>query len=1412
MDFGEIEGMDIADLLQMYTSAQVQFAEALANDSIPLQIEIATRSVIAEASIKLGVYLSRQPLLEDAVQHLDAILRRIPQVSPDRVYVLNKLCEAEYELYCLTGSQRPLDDSVTYGRQANDVSAATGGEESLDLHVEILTNLGHSLVQRFELRKNPPDLEDSIACKREILRKIRKDSERYLTTINNLASSLRLRYLCTLDEENEREAINLFRELLSSAEPGTKLHGMAIGQLGASAAMKFRVEKNPEVLDEAIASCNVGLEVNVPGQDGWLEMLSLLVELCTEKFNHTGDLEDMETLVHNSCRFFDSIPTSHHKKGDQLLAHLKRLRECAFTVKDVGILKNIIDKGRIAFESMPVDYPDKARSQLEYSHILGHQYFLSGSLQHLICLVEYALVVSDDFNGSTRASSSLQAPEVNVYWYPNLVSSLKVLAEASAENSMRQLAEGELLARFKSSYNFENRNYAFMALDELYEYNATRLRILATVAADGVDLINEEIEEKISELSLGYDEPVEEEDEMEKTLREIFNMVPGQRLVNIDPRNGHMVFDIKDYVKAQFLKDDTPRSPSELLANDERLEQKLFRKAGLAGRRTNPGLCYWCQWLCRILDPEDVGFDFVAEDSSIPSIGHWKTILFRKSECAVCNLAASLITTAKGQLHTYFDKIEERGKRIRYTLGRLSDGEGVLRVDVGLSYAGELRLLTPKNFREALRQAWEDDTNTPLALETLLEDVDGPVNDNGGQQIDFRLMRRWLKDCDHNHGPNCNHPRPGNRIKTEIPLFFIDVVQECLVTGTTSDQYFVLSYTWGKVNMHMTLLENVEERKRPGALSSVPFPKTIKDAIDVTRSLGERLLWIDAICIAQDDASQKARDIPNMDIVYGRAHATIVALHGDNADAGLPGVSPGTRACQQIETIDLTLSDEDEDNVPQEKGNRKCRFVRGPSPLPLALQASTWNTRGWILQERLLSKRCIYFSADAFYFECNRGNSTEGGVNEDYTSFFAGEIFDDREVQQRPKQDNPISDLAFMYDLEASPRLWKAWGVYKELVQMYSKRQFTFKPDILDGFAGIFAVLDELVLQDYVESAMVHGLPESFFIHALLWTPAAKIPRRGQKLPTQPSDTDIGQPDLRFPSWSWAGWDGPVDFRLFEAIKDASDRPLPLVRKFKLDGQDIYPDKWKKAVQAWLEIEEKGRSAPSNGFTKEGDNPQALGNPDPATRQESNNTRELDSSKSMETKEKLIEQGTAEDSKLIETKRACIEGGKQTDAPPANTILEMTAPVVSFRSFSLSPTEEYLCLTDQVHTKGPQSVRQIRDSSGAHCGLWWSQGGNGWTEDDLYLGHEKKLALVGISTHESCERPLQGPGSVQGPIALWDSDMFPEVGPQSGWVNVLVIDQESGYENGVSTRCTVAIIHNMAWEQAKPVQTLVRIA
>ncbi|KAJ0323859.1 hypothetical protein COL5a_007971 [Colletotrichum fioriniae] len=107
---------------------------------------------------------------------------------------------------------------------------------------------------------------------------------------------------------------------------------------------------------------------------------------------------------------------------------------------------------------------------------------------------------------------------------------------------------------------------------------------------------------------------------------------------------------------------------------------------------------------------------------------------------------------------------------------------------------------------------------------------------------------------------------------------------------------------------------------------------------------------------------------------------------------------------------------------------------------------------------------------------------------------------------------------------------------------------------LIDGFAGIFAVLDELHLQESVDSITVYGVPEAFFIHALLWTPAAKISRRQATVPPQ-SDVDVGdQPNPRFPSWSGAGWGGPVDYRLFEGVQHALDRPESLVRKFKLDG------------------------------------------------------------------------------------------------------------------------------------------------------------------------------------------------------------------------------------------------------------------
>ncbi|KAK1839028.1 hypothetical protein CCHR01_18353 [Colletotrichum chrysophilum] len=105
----------------------------------------------------------------------------------------------------------------------------------------------------------------------------------------------------------------------------------------------------------------------------------------------------------------------------------------------------------------------------------------------------------------------------------------------------------------------------------------------------------------------------------------------------------------------------------------------------------------------------------------------------------------------------------------------------------------------------------------------------------------------------------------------------------------------------------------------------------------------------------------------------------------------------------------------------------------------------------------------------------------------------------------------PCPETTQMNNLEAGPKLWKALGTYMELVCNYSKRQFPFEPDVLNGFAGIFAVLNEENFKGSIKNTTSYGIPSSIFIHALLWSPAARIPRRGTNFPTQ-NDFTTGNP------------------------------------------------------------------------------------------------------------------------------------------------------------------------------------------------------------------------------------------------------------------------------------------------------------
>jgi hypothetical protein len=125
-----------------------------------------------------------------------------------------------------------------------------------------------------------------------------------------------------------------------------------------------------------------------------------------------------------------------------------------------------------------------------------------------------------------------------------------------------------------------------------------------------------------------------------------------------------------------------------------------------------------------------------------------------------------------------------------------------------------------------------------------------------------------MKACLEEH-PQCKHSD-----SVDLPEGFrvIDVTRRCLI-GKSQCDFVALSYVWGPDvdQSSVTCKSNIEELEVPGSLSPARLPQTLEDAIRVCEQLQERYLWIDRLCIIQDDTEDKARQIKAMDKIFSAA-------------------------------------------------------------------------------------------------------------------------------------------------------------------------------------------------------------------------------------------------------------------------------------------------------------------------------------------------------------------------------------------------------------------------------------------------------------------------------------------------------------------------------------------------------------
>jgi len=172
------------------------------------------------------------------------------------------------------------------------------------------------------------------------------------------------------------------------------------------------------------------------------------------------------------------------------------------------------------------------------------------------------------------------------------------------------------------------------------------------------------------------------------------------------------------------------------------------------------------------------------------------------------------------------------------------------------------------------------------------------------------LIRTWVSQCETTHLCGALKPAAGSNIAATFPglhvLRFIDVDNACVVEVAEIVPYTALSYVWGAVP-HMRLTKaNRAKLLEPGCLQAAgitPLPKTIDDAITLTRLLGRRYLWVDSLCLLQNDRDDMDRGVQVMDLIYQHAWVTLIAASGHDANAGLPGVREGSQHPRAISEV-----------------------------------------------------------------------------------------------------------------------------------------------------------------------------------------------------------------------------------------------------------------------------------------------------------------------------------------------------------------------------------------------------------------------------------------------------------------------------------------------------------------------------
>lgn len=331
--------------------------------------------------------------------------------------------------------------------------------------------------------------------------------------------------------------------------------------------------------------------------------------------------------------------------------------------------------------------------------------------------------------------------------------------------------------------------------------------------------------------------------------------------------------------------------------------------------------------------------------------------------------------------------------------------------------------------------------------------------------------------------------------------------------------YIALSHCWGSTPPFCTTTQNITRLMEYIPLSELP--RTFQDCVVAARKVGVQYIWIDSLCIVQDDREDWARHARCMDKVYETALFTVAAVA--SPDGSVPFLGP--EAHSDRDQWQAIIIDTDTDSINSEsveQGSQRARlkvrrtcavllpsFIRGPL-----------EHRGWTWQERYLSVRTMNFTQQEARWTCKTSEACEcRGIIK-------------KRVPGLPQLPPPSEDEG------KKPTYIRDW---RYIVTEYSSRHLTYSTDRLPALSGAASRFHTSVKSEYLAGIWVAHLP-----HSLAWY------RR------EPSDEASHKSkiwrslDNGVPSWSWASIAGEANWIWGASIRDHSEEDMLIESRVEL--------------------------------------------------------------------------------------------------------------------------------------------------------------------------------------------------------------------------------------------------------------------